>query len=318
MQHIEDCQEVQILGEDPYMAQQLLNNAVCLLLQTGLYTRDFKDWDRKLAPDKVWTNLKTFIQEAYTRQLNATSITTGAQGYVQNAHAALAEESEDNDDDVYMVITQMAALTTQSQLTASTAAETSALVTAAINQLAANQQAMQQQSAAFTATRNTTYQPAMPAPPPMQQLNIPSFGTFQPTGLGFGGRRGGRGRRERANTGRHGRTPFANFVGRGNQGGLPPIGGGGRGGGIATFAQQNVSRNATPMYSNIIKRYANCNVCFSCGFDVEEGHTSKTCPAPWRRTNHQEGYNRANSGQYIAAGYDACMKAMHKSQLPTM
>jgi hypothetical protein len=24
----EDCQEVQILGEDPYMAQQLLNNAV--------------------------------------------------------------------------------------------------------------------------------------------------------------------------------------------------------------------------------------------------------------------------------------------------
>ena len=34
---IEDCREVQILGEDPYTAQQLLNNAVCLLLQTGLY-----------------------------------------------------------------------------------------------------------------------------------------------------------------------------------------------------------------------------------------------------------------------------------------
>jgi hypothetical protein len=30
---IEDCQEVQILGEDPYTAQQLLNNAVRLLLQ---------------------------------------------------------------------------------------------------------------------------------------------------------------------------------------------------------------------------------------------------------------------------------------------
>ena len=67
----------------------------------------------------------------------------------------------------------------------------------------------------------------------MQQLTIPSFGTFQPAGIGFGGRRGGRGRGERANMGRHGRTPFANFVGRGNQGGLPPIGGGGRGGGIA-------------------------------------------------------------------------------------
>ena len=39
---IEDCQEVQIPREDPYMAQQLLNNAVRLLLQTGLYTRDFE------------------------------------------------------------------------------------------------------------------------------------------------------------------------------------------------------------------------------------------------------------------------------------
>ena len=50
----EDCQEVQILREDPYTAQQFLNNAVCLLLQTGLYTRDFEDCDRKLAPDKIW------------------------------------------------------------------------------------------------------------------------------------------------------------------------------------------------------------------------------------------------------------------------
>ena len=224
---IKDCQEVQIIGEDPYMAQQLLNNAVRLLLQTDLYTHDFEDWDRKIAANKIWTNLKTFIQEAYTHCLNATSITTGAQGYVQNAYAALAEESEDKDDDVHMVITQMAALTTQSQLTASTAAETNALVTAAINQLAANQQVVQQQFVAYTAMRNTTYQPAMPAPPPMQQLTIPSFGTFQPAGLGFGGRHVGRGCGEHANAGRHVHTPFANFVGRGNQGGPPPLEGAG-------------------------------------------------------------------------------------------
>ena len=49
------------------------------------YTRDFEDWDRKIAANKIWTNLKTFIQEAYTRCLNATSITTGAQGYVQQS-----------------------------------------------------------------------------------------------------------------------------------------------------------------------------------------------------------------------------------------
>ncbi len=62
---------------------------------------------------------------------------------------------------------------------------------------------------------------------------------------------------------------------------LTPIGGG-RVGGIAPFAQQKAPRNTGPMYSNIMKRYANWNVCFSYGFDVEDGHTSKTCPAPWR------------------------------------
>ena len=62
--HIEDCQEVQILGEDPYTVQQLLNNAVRLLLQTGICTRDFEDWDHKIAADKIWTNLKMFTQEA--------------------------------------------------------------------------------------------------------------------------------------------------------------------------------------------------------------------------------------------------------------
>ncbi len=62
----------------------------------------------------------------------------------------------------------MAALTTQSQLTATTTAETQASVAAAINQLAANQQAMQQQFAAFTTQRNTTYQARTPTPPIMQ------------------------------------------------------------------------------------------------------------------------------------------------------
>jgi len=80
-------------------AQQILNNAVRLLLQCGLYTRDFEDWDRKIAADKIWTNLKTFVQECYTRCLNSTSITAGSQGYIQNAFAALGEESEEEDDD---------------------------------------------------------------------------------------------------------------------------------------------------------------------------------------------------------------------------
>jgi len=177
---IEDCQEVLILGEDPYTAQQLLTNAVRLLLQTGLYTRDFDDWDRKIATNKIWTNLKTFIQEAYTRRLNATSITTGAQGYVQNAYAALAEELEEEEDDVHTVITQMAALTTQSQLTASTAAETNASVTAAINQLAANQQAMQQQFFGVygNAQHNVSTCPSATTHATTHHTNFPASGSW--------------------------------------------------------------------------------------------------------------------------------------------
>ena len=110
--HIEDCQEVQILGENPYTAQQLLNNAVHLLLQCGLYTRDFEDWDRKIASNKIWTNLKMFVQECYTCHFNATNITTGSQGYAQNAFAALGEESDKDDNEEQTVITQIAALTT--------------------------------------------------------------------------------------------------------------------------------------------------------------------------------------------------------------
>ncbi len=62
--HIKDCQEIQLLGNDKYTPKQLLNNAIRLLLQCGLYTRDFTDWDRKAEVDKVWTELKKFIQEA--------------------------------------------------------------------------------------------------------------------------------------------------------------------------------------------------------------------------------------------------------------
>jgi hypothetical protein len=72
----------------------------------------------------------------------------------------------------------MAALTTQSQLTATTTAETTVLFMAAINQLAANQQAMQQQFAAFITQHNTTYQQVPAAQPHIAGVKIPAFSTF--------------------------------------------------------------------------------------------------------------------------------------------
>ena len=105
---------------------------------------------------------------------------------------------------------------------------------------------------------------------------------FPSEGRGGSQRTGGRGRGRRSNFattgGRNVRTQFANFTA--GQSRLPPIGASGGGGsGMAPFAQQTPARNAAPMYSNILKVYANWNVCFLCGLDVEDGHTSKTCLA---------------------------------------
>jgi hypothetical protein len=87
---------------------------------------------------------------------------------------------------------------------------------------------------------------------------------------------------------------------------------------IVANAYATANRRTAPAYSNIVKRYANMNVCFSCGFDVEDGHSSSTCPQQWHRPNHQVGFTRANAQQYINAGYDACTRAMHKTQYPAM
>ena len=138
---IEDRQEIMTLGEEPYTLMQLMNNAIRLLLGCGLYQRDFEEWDRKLAADKIWINLKPFIQEAYQRRLNGTGNTSGQHGYVQNAFAVIEESDDDEDADMATVITQMAgALTTQNQLTAASTAATSSSVAAAICYPAAEHQ----------------------------------------------------------------------------------------------------------------------------------------------------------------------------------
>jgi hypothetical protein len=213
LRRIKDCQVVQLLGKYKYTPKQLLNNTICLLLQCGLYTRDFEKWDRKPKVDQVWTALKTFIQEVYTCHLNATNITAGQHGYVQNVYATLAKESTDREDnDVQTVIMQMAALTTQSQMTAASNAATALSVMIAINQLAANQQTMLQQIAAFA---NAARAPPAAVQFPTQ-FNIPAIGNFQ--GGGYrGSRRGGRGcgdcrGRQGQSGGRNTRTPFANYV----------------------------------------------------------------------------------------------------------
>ncbi len=48
-------------------------------------------------------------------------------------------------------------------------------------------------------------------------------------------------------------------------------------GGRGYFAAMHQVHINAP-YSNTTKRYANWNACFLCGFDLEDNHTSQTCP----------------------------------------
>jgi hypothetical protein len=47
---IEECAEIALLGHNPYTNRQLINNAIRLLLTTGLYLWPFEEWDRLLPP----------------------------------------------------------------------------------------------------------------------------------------------------------------------------------------------------------------------------------------------------------------------------
>jgi hypothetical protein len=75
---IEQCQEIQILAQDHYTPMQIINNAVRLLMQSGIFPlKEFDMWDT-ITPN-TYPALKTFIHEVYTHRLMALQLrnTTG-------------------------------------------------------------------------------------------------------------------------------------------------------------------------------------------------------------------------------------------------
>jgi hypothetical protein len=64
----------------------------------------------------------------------------------------------------------------------------------------------------------------------------------------------------------------------------------------------------TPPYLNLTKRFANWNACYSCGFNVADGHTSQTCPLHLRKPDHKKYFTQQNAQQYINAGYGCSTK----------
>ncbi len=81
--------------------------------------------------------------------------------------------------------------------------------------------------------------------------------------------------------------------------------------GVAQQGQCAPCKNCT----NKTKWYANQNVCYTCGLDVKDWHTSGTCQC--KKKGHQDDFTCANHMQFAQAGYPFCKIAMHKNLYPS-
>jgi hypothetical protein len=159
--HIEQCQEIQVIADNPYTPMQLMTNAVQLLMSLGTFPpREFEDWET--TANKTYASLKVFVHGAYARHLVAIQLrTTGQQGYVTNHNNNMFRVLEDgasatNDDAFVTTITNQTAANVTMGSTLGNTYEASlaptnpslspqqeyAAAAATINQLTANQTEM--------------------------------------------------------------------------------------------------------------------------------------------------------------------------------
>jgi hypothetical protein len=240
---------------------------------------------------------------------------------------------DDTDNNDATTVTQTEAVATTGSTFAASAAYTTfpEEVTAAIQQLAANQTSMMQQFAVFSVNPHTAQCNNLHVPP-VHNIHVPAqqaggfqqqLGRFQ---QGRGGRCGGgcsQGGGQGMKRGGCGCTTYNTgfvppqfvpqfggtqqvFVPGANTGGVAPV--------FASGYAPAGRGQRNPEYSNQNKLHNNWNMCYSHGFDVENGHTSATCE--YRKMDHQEGFTRKNAQGYIDAGYASCTKGMHKNVLP--
>jgi hypothetical protein len=59
--HNKNCAKIAMLGQNPYTDCQLINNAIRLLLTTGLYQRSFEERGRLLPTAQTWIALQALI-----------------------------------------------------------------------------------------------------------------------------------------------------------------------------------------------------------------------------------------------------------------
>ena len=308
-------------------------NVINLLTRCGIYQQDLEDWEQQPDINKTWLNLRPFIQEAFQCHLSSGTMTAGQGRYAsRNQYAALAADGntkEVSDDDTTETIagtinSHMAHLSQQmvASLEANASQINASLQQPALNnkQLHQQQQSLMQQMGMLTPNTNVlrtritaggtrTNYPTAIARPPTQIYAPPPLQGFQqqqlyysPRGGGQGGgcsRQGGRG---------HGPgqkpPPQIQYPTIGGTGIIPYI--------PAGF--QPHCHQCNPNFLNVANVFANQNVCFLCGFDVEDGHTSATCVN--KKVGRQDRFTSSNYTQYERANHPFFRKGMHKTMYP--
>ena len=142
---IEECQEVAILAANPYTVVQLVSQAVLVLRKSNIFpVKDFDDWEGK--PLKTWALMKVFFQEAYTKRLNAISLshTAGQQGYTNRNQFEIMANTIGDDNSTNSDGTQHTIAAATVNLPDSTLGGTTVcpVLSGAMAQLASNQAAM--------------------------------------------------------------------------------------------------------------------------------------------------------------------------------
>ena len=193
---MEQCQEVMTLGNLPYTTEQIIANAVRVLMASKMFpTRDFETWE-SIMP-KTYPALKTFFHEAYNCRLNAIDLqnTLGGMGYApaQNMYNVLDYGNNDDstaDGSMVTAVQPPTATTVMASTIGNGTSMASGLahpgLIAAINQSIApafhqvvqNQSILQQQIAAMLITQPP---PSALATHPVQQVAFPMQQPFPPT-----------------------------------------------------------------------------------------------------------------------------------------
>jgi hypothetical protein len=290
--------------------------------------KEFDVW--KAMANKMYPALKTFFDKAYGQRLMALELRSmsGQNGYTSQTMYNILKSDDNTKNNTAASLTQTEAAATAG--TTATFAGMSGITTptndatinedfaVVINQLAANQTTIMTQMAALSFaqeasqhTRQFVTRDAFQVPPIQQQTIPTQQAPFQAGAFhaGCGGQQTSVIRDE----GMAEEVLPCSLI-RGPHQQLPAT----------------LSHTAGAMHSLHLDKegYNRCKIpitptymngiiigtFFLCGFDVENGHMSLTCP--FRKVNHQSVFTQENAQQFIAAGYDPITKGMHKTVLP--